>query len=101
MSTGAYNVELQPQTHPWSDSNQTLTVAGERVDVSGATYAPNGNVTAGLIKVRQHGCFPRNFPATVSGKLALIERGECTFGDKVALAGNAGAAGAIIYSQSF
>jgi len=40
-----------------------------------------------------------DYPSTVTGNVALISRGTCPFGNKVALAGAAGAAGAIIYSK--
>lgn len=40
-----------------------------------------------------------NFPAEVSGNIALIQRGTCEFGLKVALAGAAGASGAVLYNN--
>ena len=40
-----------------------------------------------------------DFPAEVTGNIALISRGDCRFGQKVAYAGAAGAAGAIIYNN--
>lgn len=40
-----------------------------------------------------------DFPASVTGKIALIKRGTCTFGLKIAQAGAAGAAGAIVYNN--
>jgi subtilisin family serine protease len=39
------------------------------------------------------------FPATVSGNIALIQRGTLSFADKVTNAMNAGAAGVIIYNN--
>ena len=41
-----------------------------------------------------------DYPPEVSGKIALILRGTCAFGIKTALAGAAGAAGAIIYNNA-
>jgi Zn-dependent M28 family amino/carboxypeptidase len=41
-----------------------------------------------------------NFPAEVKGNIALIKRGTCEFGMKIALAGAAGAAGAVIYNNA-
>src|SRR5690606_32725356 len=41
-----------------------------------------------------------DYPAEVSGNIALIKRGECEFGLKTSLAGAAGAAGAIIYNNA-
>ena len=40
-----------------------------------------------------------DYPAEVQGKIALISRGECQFGLKSALAGAAGAVGAVIYNN--
>lgn len=40
-----------------------------------------------------------DYPAAVAGKIALISRGTCPFGVKSALAGGAGAAGAVIYNN--
>lgn len=40
-----------------------------------------------------------DYPAEVSGKIALISRGSCEFGLKAALAGAAGALGALIYNN--
>lgn len=42
---------------------------------------------------------PGEFPATVNGQIALIQRGEITFRNKVLNAGNAGAVAAIIYNN--
>jgi Zn-dependent M28 family amino/carboxypeptidase len=43
--------------------------------------------------------FQADYPAALSGKIALISRGTCEFGLKSALAGSAGAIGAIIYNN--
>ena len=43
--------------------------------------------------------FQSDYPSTAAGKIALISRGTCEFGLKSALAGAAGAAGAIIYNN--
>lgn len=40
-----------------------------------------------------------DFPAGVKGSIALIKRGTCEFGLKSALAGSAGAVGAVIYNN--
>jgi subtilisin family serine protease len=42
---------------------------------------------------------PEEFPAAVSGNIALIQRGVLTFADKVTNAMNAGAAAVIIYNN--
>jgi subtilisin family serine protease len=42
---------------------------------------------------------PADFPASVSGKIALIERGDLTFADKAKNAKAAGAVGVVIYNN--
>jgi hypothetical protein len=44
-----------------------------------------------------HGCFPA--PGTLTGKIALIRRGGCEFGQKVVSAEQSGAIAAIIYNH--
>ncbi|MET8312404.1 M28 family peptidase [Micromonospora sp. NPDC005173] len=45
------------------------------------------------------GCEASDFPAAVVGKIALVQRGTCPFGQKVANAEAAGAIGAILMNQ--
>jgi extracellular elastinolytic metalloproteinase len=45
----------------------------------------------------EHGCFPA--PGTMTGKIALIKRGGCEFGQKVVSAEQSGAIAAIIYNH--
>ena len=40
-----------------------------------------------------------DYPSAVKGRIALISRGSCPFGTKSALAGSAGAVGAVIYNN--
>ncbi|HET7270537.1 MAG TPA: M20/M25/M40 family metallo-hydrolase [Rubrobacter sp.] len=44
-------------------------------------------------------CEASDFPATTAGKVALIQRGTCTFGEKVQNAEAAGAVAAIIFNE--
>lgn len=95
-----YTVEFQYFVETYSGGNVTLTTAdGQNVDASLFTYSPNGRVIQPLVAVSNLGCSATDFPATVTGNIALISRGDCTFGDKAALAGAAGAGGAIIYNN--
>lgn len=45
-----------------------------------------------------HGCFPA--PGTLTGKVALIRRGGCEFGQKVVSAEQSGAIAAVIYNNA-
>ena len=56
-------------------------------------------VFAKFALVENNGCDAADYPATVSGAIALIQRGVCPFGDKSALAGSAGAVAAVIYNN--
>lgn len=96
-----YTVEFQHFVETFFGGNVTLTTAdGQAVpDASLLTYSPSGHVIRPLVAVSKLGCNATDFPATVSGNIALISRGQCSFGDKTALAGAAGAAGAIIYNN--
>lgn len=118
-----YDVEYQPFIETYSGGTASLSVNGESQNTSLMTYAPNGQVEAAFVAVSNLGCnavclmLPRNrsrntipvimltmkiqtdFPTEVSGAIALISRGTCDFGLKAALAGAAGAAGAVIYNN--
>lgn len=52
-----------------------------------------------LVLVKNHGCNAEDFPKHTKDNIVLIERGECSFGDKLINAGKAGAKGAIIYDK--
>lgn len=56
-------------------------------------------MTAPVVAVANIGCDAADYPAELSGNIALIERGTCTFGVKASLAAAAGASGAIIYNN--
>ncbi|MFP8944425.1 M28 family metallopeptidase [Streptomyces fenghuangensis] len=67
---------------------------------------PEGGVEAALAAVPVDadgttGCTAEDFAAgDFTGKIALIQRGGCTFADKQAAAADAGAVGAIIYNNT-
>jgi len=45
------------------------------------------------------GCEPEDYPATVSGAVALIQRGTCPFVQKLSVAQDAGAVGVILFNE--
>lgn len=63
-------------------------------------YSSSGSATAPLVAVANEGCDPADYPAEVADSIALISRGTCEFGLKSALAGAAGAVGAVIYNNA-
>ena len=61
------------------------------IPVSNVVDPPTGGSAAG--------CDAADYPAAVSGKVALVQRGTCPFVQKWALAQDAGAVGVIIYNE--
>ena len=73
-----------------------ISYAAQPLEYSGIT--PASGLTGTI-----HHCglgYPEDFPAAVSGNIALILRGTLNFSDKVANAKNAGAIAAIIYDHT-
>ena len=52
-----------------------------------------------LILVANEGCDITDFPSDAEGKIVLIKRGKCPFGEKSANAGKAGAVAAVVYNN--
>ena len=52
-----------------------------------------------LVLVANRGCDPSDYPSDTKGGIAVIERGVCSFGDKSAAAGKAGAIAAVVYNS--
>jgi hypothetical protein len=63
---------------------------------SGST--PKEGITAPLVLVNALGCVLSDYTA-VSGKVALISRGNCTFVEKADFAFKSGAIAAVIYNN--
>ncbi|KAG9252135.1 uncharacterized protein F5Z01DRAFT_676373 [Emericellopsis atlantica] len=94
-----YDVVKQPFTELFARAEGVLTVAGEEVDSSPATYTPGGELSGPLIAVEGLGCTAEEFPAEVEGNIALLSRGTCSFGAKATAAKAAGAIGLVIYNN--
>ena len=97
-----YDVEIQEFTFTGytPPSSMELSVEGftEKLNLSAFTYTPSGEVTGELVLA---GLGKKDELAGVdlTGKIALIKRGEIPFGEKVLNAAAAGAAGVIIYNN--
>jgi len=83
-----------------------LTVDGTEVDVHRMTFSqstPEGGVTAPLVVVpvdATPGCEITDYDGLgAEGKIVLVSRGACSFGQKSVVAGEAGAAGVLIYNN--
>lgn len=95
-----YDVVKQPFSEIYAEANATLTVAGAAIDASAMTYTPGGDASKPLVAVANQGCDAADFPATVSGNIAFISRGTCTFSQKSLNAKAAGALAAVIYNNA-
>ncbi|KAI1175394.1 hypothetical protein F4777DRAFT_550562 [Nemania sp. FL0916] len=85
---------------------QSRLVLGHRVPES-ATPMSLTPPTAGkepvygdLVLVASEGCDASDYPDEVSGRIAFIKRGTCSFGAKSELAGGAGAIAAIVFNYN-
>ena len=111
-----YNVTVQPFDFPYFEEfgsafeqvapTPTTYVDGEDYDLM--DYSGAGDVTAAVVNVDLNltpprastsGCEAADFSAEVAGKIALLQRGTCPFGTKVANAEAAGAVGAVVMNQ--
>ncbi|KAF5329514.1 hypothetical protein D9619_009067 [Psilocybe cf. subviscida] len=101
-ATRYYDTEIQTFPYLYSAGSATFGLSNGTTysDVNWFTYGPGGDVTAPIILVDREGCETSNYAVpAVTGNIVLIKRGTCTFSDKVARAGAAGAAGVIIYNN--
>ncbi|MGH2684514.1 MAG: M20/M25/M40 family metallo-hydrolase, partial [Actinomycetota bacterium] len=98
-----------PQLDRVSPNPETYTPEEEFITMD---YSGSGDVTANLIattdivippgssaNTSSSGCEDSDFPAGTAGKIALIQRGTCTFFDTALNAQEAGAVGAIIFNE--
>ena len=92
-------MNIQRFIEPYYEGSVQLSIDGVDEPASSFTYGPGGNVTAPVVPVNTEGCSTSDFPASVAGNIALIQRGTCSFSIKVGNAGAAGAVGAIIYNN--
>ncbi|MCA1036723.1 MULTISPECIES: M28 family peptidase [Bacillus] len=98
-----YKTEIQPFTfYGYTPPEKIeLTVQGAEEPLSPApfTYTVNGNVTAELAEAGL-GTKEDAAAADLEGKIALIQRGEISFAEKVLNAAEQGAAGVLIYNNA-
>ncbi|KAI1416205.1 Zn-dependent exopeptidase [Hypoxylon sp. FL1857] len=97
-----YDVQLQDfTTEVTLESHAELSINGETVEAGGFSFGNNGTWTdTPLVTVANLGCNAEDFPDSLSGAIALIARGDCTFIQKITLAGEKGAIAAIIYNNA-
>lgn len=122
-ATGYYNVSTQPFIAPVFTELAPPTLSAnpapspawvEGTDYSNMEFSGSGSVTDAPIavidfveptttaNVSSAGCEDSDFPpgpASLAGKVAVIQRGTCTFGTKAANAQSHGAAGVLIFNE--
>ncbi|KAF2792150.1 Zn-dependent exopeptidase [Melanomma pulvis-pyrius CBS 109.77] len=97
---GYYTVELQPfSAVVHAGATFSLFIDGANTSAGVFDYTGSGDVTGTLVVVANQGCELTDYPSTLSGNIALIQRGACEFGLKSAYAGASGAKGALIYNN--
>jgi hypothetical protein len=75
-------------------------VFGISDDGTVATGTVSGSLQGVDLGSLDSGCQAADFAGFTAGNIALIQRGDCAFDDKVVNAQNAGAAGALIFDNS-
>jgi len=105
LEAAGYLVERQEFGFVFDETKgQTLTVAGATVPVIRLSYSqstPVGGVTSTLAVIPSDatpGCEASDY-AGAEGKVALVSRGICTFGQKASAAAEAGAAAVLVYNN--
>lgn len=93
-----YDITKQPFTVNTGGS-ASLSVAGKTYAAAVFDGSPNGEADGNVVRVANLGCDAADYPATLSGAIALISRGTCAFSDKARLAGAAGAKAVVIFNN--
>jgi hypothetical protein len=116
MRQAGYDVTEQPYTFDYfayqgvptmsenSPTNRTYTLVddwnpGRSSGTATADLQPSGGILIPSTGGSSAGCDPSDFNGFVSGRIALIQRGTCTFSQKIANAQTAGASGVIIFNE--
>lgn len=96
-----YRAEIQPFTYVGYTPPHTIELQvdgyNEQLNPDYFTYSISGNVSGEIVN---GGLGKPDELGDVTGKIVLIKRGELSFSEKVLNAGEAGAAGVIIYNNS-
>lgn len=102
---GYYTLSKQPFPAVMGKVYESRLVVGHEVPESASAMSltpPTAHkepVYGNLIFVANQGCDASDYPANVTGNIAFVLRGTCSFGAKSELAGKAGAVAAVVYNQ--
>jgi len=92
-------VSPTPTTYTPATDFATMTFSGSG-DLTAPTQAVDVMITPGATaNSSTSGCEDSDFAGFVAGRIALLQRGTCTFGAKALNAQEAGAAGVIIFNE--
>ncbi|KAI0110172.1 Zn-dependent exopeptidase [Daldinia grandis] len=103
---GYYTLSKQPFPAVMGNVYESRLVIGREVPKSAFPMSltpPTTNkqpVHGDLIFVANEGCDASDYPSNVTGNIAFVLRGKCSFGAKSELAGKAGAVAAIVYNYA-
>ncbi|KAF3037307.1 hypothetical protein E8E12_001684 [Didymella heteroderae] len=76
-----------------------LTANNKTIEAFPTTLAPEGDVSGPLVAIPNLGCEEADFTQSLEGKIALINRGVCSFGVKVQYAAAKGALGVVAWNN--
>jgi hypothetical protein len=116
MKQAGYDVTIQPYTFDYfayqgipsmSENSPTAhdyTIVtdwnpGPSIGSTTADLQPAGGILIPSVGGSTSGCAASDFTGFVPGRIALIQRGTCTFSQKIATAQAAGASGVIIFNE--
>lgn len=80
--------------------NATLVANNKTIEAYTTTLAPAGSASGPLVAIPNLGCEEADFTESLEGKIALIKRGTCGFGEKVQLAAAKKASAVIAYNNA-
>ncbi len=96
MSVVAPGVSVTSTFRGGANTSADILNGNTILDADGITGSPFGELTARLIDCGLG--FPEDFPSNVKNRIALIQRGEIPFREKVRNAKNAGARAVVVYN---
>ncbi|MBS4178725.1 M28 family peptidase [Lederbergia citrea] len=100
FASNGYKTDIQPFTfESYQAPNVGVTVADTSVSSDSITYTPNGEASGELVYVRL-GTAADFEGKDLTGKIALIKRGDISFSEKVLNASAAGASAVLIFNNS-
>ena len=100
FSSFGYDTEIQPFTFDsYQEPTISLTVADASLSPGSFTYTPNGEASGEVVYVGL--ATEADLKGVdLTGKIALVRRGEISFADKVLNAAQAGASAVLIYNNT-